>query len=74
MTEAKITMETKENIVNIPVSASINSISSHTHTPITISTNTSFNYYDPIAEKFKELEARIDAWQNKFEFVNVKEK
>lgn len=66
-------MDIEGNVVSTPVSASINSISSHTHTPITIS-NTSFNYYDPIAEKFKELEARIDAWQNKFEFVNVKEK
>ena len=31
-------------------------------------------YYDPVSEKLKELEERIDAWQNKFEFVNVKEK
>ena len=29
-------------------------------------------YYDPVSEKFKELEKRIDAWQNKFEFVEVK--
>jgi iron uptake system EfeUOB component EfeO/EfeM len=29
---------------------------------------------DPVAEKFKELEARIDAWQNKFEFVDVGKK
>lgn len=35
---------------------------------------TSIQYYDPVAEKLKELEGRIDAWQNKFEFVNVKEK
>ena len=31
-------------------------------------------YYDPVSEKLKELEERIDAWQNKFEFVNVEEK
>lgn len=31
-------------------------------------------YYDPVSEKFKELEERVDAWQNKFEFVNVGEK
>lgn len=31
-------------------------------------------YYDPVSEKFKELEKRIDAWQNKFEFVNVRKK
>ena len=31
-------------------------------------------FYDPVSEKLKELEERIDAWQNKFEFVNVKEK
>lgn len=31
-------------------------------------------FYDPVSEKFKELEKRIDAWQNKFEFVNVREK
>ena len=31
-------------------------------------------YYDPVPEKLKELEERIDAWQNKFEFVNVREK
>ena len=29
-------------------------------------------YYDPVSEKFKELEERIDAWQNKFEFVDIK--
>ena len=29
-------------------------------------------FYDPVSEKFKELEKRIDAWQNKFEFVEVK--
>ena len=34
----------------------------------------SVQYYDPVAEKLKELEERINAWQNKFEFVNVKEK
>lgn len=31
-------------------------------------------FYDPVYEKLKELEERIDAWQNKFEFVNVREK
>ena len=31
-------------------------------------------FYDPVSEKLKELEERIDAWQNKFEFVNVREK
>lgn len=31
-------------------------------------------YYDPVSEKLKELEERIDAWQNKFEFVNVRGK
>ena len=34
----------------------------------------SVQYYDPVAEKLKELEERINARQNKFEFVNVKEK
>ena len=29
-------------------------------------------FYDPVSEKFKELEERIDAWQNKFEFVDIK--
>lgn len=29
-------------------------------------------YYDPVSEKFKELEERINAWQNKFEFVDIK--
>lgn len=29
-------------------------------------------YYDPVSEKLKELEERIDAWQNKFEFVDIK--
>ena len=28
--------------------------------------------YDPVSEKLKELEERIDAWQNKFEFVDIK--
>ena len=31
-------------------------------------------FYDPVYEKLKELEERVDAWQNKFEFVNVREK
>ena len=31
-------------------------------------------HYDPVSEKLEELEERIDAWQNKFEFVNVREK
>ena len=39
-----------------------------------LSVNTSYSNYDPVAEKFKELEKRIDAWQNKFEFVNVRKK
>lgn len=34
----------------------------------------SFQHYDPVAEKLKELEKRIDAWQNKFEFVDVRKK
>ena len=29
-------------------------------------------FYDPVSEKLKELEERIDAWQNKFEFVDIK--
>ena len=34
----------------------------------------SVQFHDPVVEKLKELEERIDAWQNKFEFVNVREK
>lgn len=29
-------------------------------------------FYDPVSEKLKEREERIDAWQNKFEFVDIK--
>ena len=29
-------------------------------------------FYDPVSEKFKELEERINAWQDKFEFVDIK--
>ena len=29
-------------------------------------------FYDPVSEKLKELEERIDARQNKFEFVDIK--
>ena len=39
---------------------------------ITTASHVSWQNYDPVSEKFKELEERIDAWQNKFEFVEVK--
>ena len=29
-------------------------------------------FYDPVSEKFKELEECVDARQNKFEFVDIK--
>ena len=56
-----------------PVKATVSSIPSNVGTIVTVS-NSAWQYVDPVAEKFKELEERIDAWQNKFEFVNVREK
>ena len=56
-----------------PVKATVSSIPSNVGTVTTVS-NSVWQCVDPIAEKFKELEERIDAWQNKFEFVNVREK
>ena len=41
---------------------------------ITTASHVSWQHCDPVSEKLKELEERIDAWQNKFEFVNVREK
>ena len=29
-------------------------------------------FYDPVSEKLKELEERIDAWQNEVEVVDIK--
>ncbi len=56
-----------------PVKVTVNSIPSNVGTIATVSAST-WRCVDPIAEKLKELEERIDAWQNKFEFVNVMEK
>lgn len=56
-----------------PVKVTVSSVPSNVGTIATVSSSV-WQCVDPIAEKFKELEERIDAWQNKFEFVNVKEK
>lgn len=56
-----------------PVKVTVSSIPSNARTIATVS-NSAWQYVDPVAEKFKELEERIDAWQNKFEFVDVREK
>ena len=56
-----------------PVKATVSSIPSNVDAIVTVS-NSAWQYVDPIAEKFKELEERIDAWQNKFEFVDVRKK
>ena len=58
---------------NIGTLATVNSIPSNVGTIVTVS-NSAWHCVDPIAEKFKELEERIDAWQNKFEFVDVRNK
>ena len=39
---------------------------------ITTASYVSWQHCDPVSEKLKELEERIDAWQNKFEFVDIK--
>ena len=73
--EKKIKTEDKE--IKAPLNTDLSSqVSNSVHSPVAtiLSVNTSYSNYDPIAEKLKELEKRIDAWQNKFEFVDVRKK
>ena len=69
MKKPKLTLKTEDEEINVPLNTDI----SNNVLPA-LSVNTSVTWHDPVAEKLQELEERIDAWQNKFEFVNVREK
>ena len=78
MAELKITLKTEIEEVDIPINPAVATVTSVTHThsapavTARIIDTAALTWHDPIGDKLKELEEKIDAWQNKFEFVDTR--
>ena len=73
--EPKLTLKAEDEEINIPINPAVATITANTHVhsaPAVIFDTATITWHDPINDKFKELEERIDKLQNKFEFVDVR--